>query len=129
MKTLCALVLIVLTGCPSASLSRDPDPSLAVIAYRDALVAGRPADAFRWIHPDARDGLDQSGFEALYLRHREALVAQAEELVRQVQAAAPAQRARVRTDKGDLLLDHGPEGWRLLQPVGRGDGTSPPAVP
>ena len=23
----------------------------------------------------------------------------------------------------------GPEGWRLLQPVGRGDGTSPPAVP
>lgn len=111
---------LLLGGCPSASAPRDPDPALAVLAYRDALVAGHPADAFRWIHPDAREGLDQAGFEALYQRHREALVAQAEELVRQVQAAPPAQRARVRTDKGDLLLDHGPEGWRLLQPVGPG---------
>jgi hypothetical protein len=88
------------------------------MAYRDALVAGRPRDAFAWIHPDAREGLDERGFEALYQRHKDALVAQAEDLVRRVGASPPAERARLRSDKGDIILVKEPDGWRLVDPVG-----------
>ena len=118
-RTLLALLLAAaLAGCPSASLPVDPDPVAAVTAYRDALLAGRPREAFAWIHPEAREGLDEAGFEALYARHRDALVAQAEERVRVARASPPRQRAKVSTDRGDVLLDKGPEGWRLLGPVG-----------
>jgi len=112
------VALALLCGCPAASAPVEPDPADAVAAYRDALVAGRPREAFSWIHPDAREGLDEAGFEALYARHRDALVAQAEELVRVARASPPRQRARVATDRGDVLLDETPEGWRLLAPVG-----------
>jgi len=113
-----ALASLLVVGCPSASAPVEPDPADAVSAYRDALVAGRPREAFAWIHPDAREGLDEAGFEALYARHREALVAQAEELVRVARQSPPRQRARVTTDRGDVLLDKTPAGWRLLGPVG-----------
>lgn len=112
------VALALLGGCPAASAPVDPDPADAVAAYRDALVAGRPREAFTWIHPDAREGLDEAGFEALYARHRDALVAQAEELLRVARTSPPRQRARVSTDRGDVLLDQTPEGWRLLGPVG-----------
>lgn len=112
------LLAAALAGCPSASLPADPDPVAAVTAYRDALVAGHAREAFAWIHPEAREGLDEAGFEALYARHRDALVAQAEELVRVARANPPRQRAKVSTDRGDVLLDKRPEGWRLLGPVG-----------
>jgi hypothetical protein len=105
-------------GCPAASIPHEPDPALAVVAYRDALVAGRPRDALRWIHHDAREGLDEQGFEALYQHHREALIAQAEALVRVVQSGSPTERARVHTERGDVMLVKGPDGWRLLGPVG-----------
>ncbi len=113
-----SLVPTMLGACPAASTPREPDPAQAVIAYRDALVAGRPREALSWIHPDAREGLDERGFEALYQRHKDALIAQAEDLVRLVRSAPPAERARVRTDKGDALLVKEPAGWRLLAPVG-----------
>jgi len=123
-------VAVTFAGCAARSLPADPhpqagdgersdlDPALVVIAYRDALVQGRARDAFAWIHPDAREGLDAQGFEALYQRHREALIAKAEELVKLAREMPPTQRARVRTDRGDVLLDKTPEGWRLLGPVG-----------
>jgi len=107
-----------LSGCPGRSLPVDPDPVAAVAAYRDALVEGRPRDAFQWIHPDLQEGLDLQGFEALYARHREALVAQAQELIRTARAHPPVQRARVTTDRGDVWLERGPDGWRLRGPVG-----------
>lgn len=108
----------VLGACPSALAPRGPDPASAVTAYRDALVRDDPRGAFRWIHPDAREGLDERGFEELYRHHRDALVAQAEELVRQVGSGPPTERARVRTSTGDVMLVREPEGWRLLTPVG-----------
>jgi len=125
MKHALALCLaLTFTACPSQSLpagsdaKADHDPIDAVVAYRDALVQNRPRDAFEWIHPDAREGLDAPGFEALFMRHREALIAQAEDLVRLAQDNPATQRARVRTDRGDVLLDKTPEGWRLIGPVG-----------
>lgn len=115
------LLALLLAACPTASapIADEPDPVLAVMAYRDALAEGRPRDAFRWIHPDAREGLDEAGFEALYTRHRDALVAQAEELVKLAKAAPPTQRAKVATDRGDVLVDRTPAGWRLVHPVAR----------
>ena len=127
---LLCLVAITFAACPARSLPADSspqsdaggsselDPALVVVAYRDALVQGRARDAFAWIHPDAREGLDAQAFEALYQRHREALIAQAEELVQLAREMAPTQRARVHTDRGDVLLDKTVEGWRLLGPVG-----------
>lgn len=120
-RHLLIVVALHLTACPSASapISDEPDPVLAVVAYRDALAEGRPRDAFRWIHPDAREGLDEAGFEALYQRHRDALVAQADELVKLAKASPPTQRAKVGTDRGDVLVDRTPVGWRLVHPVAR----------
>lgn len=110
-----------LAACATTSAAPEglePDPVLAVQAYRDALVEGRPRDAFTWIHPDAREGLDLARFESLYRQHKDALVTQAEELLRLARSRPPAQRARVTTDRGDVLLERGDEGWRLLAPVG-----------
>lgn len=120
LHALALALVLTLAACPAQSLQSapEPDPIQAVVAYRDALVQNRPRDAFDWIHPDAREGLDAQGFEALFLRHREALIAQAEELVRLAKDSPPTQRARVRTDRGDVLLDKTGEGWRLLGPVG-----------
>ena len=120
MIRLVALALaLVLAACPAASAPVEPDPVAALAAYRDALVQGHPRDAFQWIHPEAREGLDERGFETLYQRHREALVAQADALLRLARSRQPAQRARVTTAKGDAVLEKGPEGWRLLAPVGQ----------
>ena len=122
---------LVLSGCPSGPAVRDdlaagPDPVAALTAYRDALRAGRTADAFAFIHPDAREGLDLAGFSALYARHKDALVAQAEALVAQAKAAPPTQRARVMTGQGEVELERTPEGWRLLTPVGHAPAVVPP---
>ncbi len=122
-----AASLISLAGCPSGLAVRDdlafaPDPVAALAAYRDALGTGRLADAFAFIHPEAREGLDLAGFSALYARHKDALLTQADALLERACAAKPAQRARVRTNQGEVELERTPEGWRLLTPVG-------PAVP
>ncbi len=113
-----ALAAILLAGCPQYTRPPEPDPVAAVVAYRDALVEGRPADAFALIHPDAREGLDEAGFGALYKRHRETLVAQAEGLVVRARATLPEQRATVRAGDTVSRLLHTAEGWRLLKPVG-----------
>lgn len=128
------LVATCAAACASASPAPDglePDPVLAVQAYRDALVEGRPRDALTWIHPDAREGLDAAAFESLYRQHKDALVAQAEELLRLARSRPPSQRARVATDKGDVLLERSDAGWRLLAPVGHvaSEGPLAPAGP
>jgi hypothetical protein len=118
-----AVSMLALAGCPSGPAVREdlalaPDPIAALTAYRDALGAGRLADAFAFIHPEAREGLDLGGFSALYGRHKEALIAQAEALLARARASKPAQRARVTTSQGEVELERTPEGWRLLTPVG-----------
>lgn len=121
-RLLVAVLLSALVACPGADVVREPslepDAVRALELYRDALVAGRPADAFALIHPDAREGLDERAFTTLYGRHKDALVAQAEGLLARARAARPVERAEVRTDRGTALLERTPEGWRLVSPVG-----------
>lgn len=95
----------------------EPDPVLALESYRDLLVAGRPREAFAWLHPEATEGLDADGFAHLFERHADALIAQAEDLVRQARATPPRLIARVRTERGEVLVVRTPEGWRLEHPV------------
>lgn len=127
-----ALLLVgALGGCPVPhAVAPEPDPALAVAAYRDALVEGRVADAFALVHPDAREGLDLEGFTMLYRGHRAALVAQAERLVTLARSGPPSERAVVTHRLGTSELVRTPEGWRLTAPVGAGapgaaDGTDP----
>lgn len=119
-----ALVLLSASGCPTPGLqtepSLEPDAVHTLELYRDALVTGRPDDAFELIHPAAREGLDARGFEALYERHKDALVAQAERLVAVAKKHKPVERAEVQTDKGTVALERTSEGWRLTEPVGGG---------
>lgn len=109
-------------GCPSASAplepSLEPDAVRALELYRDALVGGRPKDAFALIHPDAREGLDEARFVALYERHKDALVEQAERVVAKARKERPVERAQVHTDMGPVELERTPDGWRLRDPVG-----------
>ncbi len=120
LAALAALALAVsLGGCPDArTRAPEPDPAAAVVAYRDALAQGRPADAFALIHPSAREGLDLEGFQALYRRHRDTLIAQAEGLVARVGRSAPRERATVAVGRGVAQLVRTREGWRLSRPVG-----------
>ncbi|MFO0748348.1 MAG: hypothetical protein U1F43_22200 [Myxococcota bacterium] len=112
----------LLAACPGAALapepSLEPDAVKTLELYRDALVAGRPRDAFELVHPDAREGLDARGFEVLYERHKDALVAQAEQVLAAARKERPIERAQVQTDKGVVELERTPAGWRLREPVG-----------
>lgn len=115
------LFAFALGGCPVPhTAAPEPDPALAVAAYRDALVDGRIADAFALIHPEAREGLDLEGFTMLYRGHRAALVEQAERLVALARSGPPAERAVVTHRLGTSELVRTPDGWRLTAPVGGG---------
>ncbi|TNF30050.1 MAG: hypothetical protein EP329_14430 [Deltaproteobacteria bacterium] len=125
---LCALASAIVmgtAGCPHEVRAPEPDPVLAIAAYRDALASGRPRDAFALIHPDAREGLDLEGFLVLYSGHRDALVEQADKLLVIARAASPEERARVMTRLGPVELEKTSEGWRLDRPVGARDGSGP----
>lgn len=111
---------LALGGCPHEVRAPEPDPALAVVAYRDALVAGRVEAAFALIHPDAREGMDLAAFRAFDARYHEALVEQAERLVAAARAGTPEQRATVRTAAGESSLVLTADGWRLTMPVGAG---------
>lgn len=133
-----AVVLMSLGGCPSApstlatcaSLRQrgeadpakrdgcEPDPLFALTAYRDALAAHNPREAFTWLHPDATEGLDAEGFALLFTRHGDALLAQAEALLTRARASVPDEVARVMTDAGEVIVVKTTQGWRLSAPVG-----------
>jgi len=121
-RSLMVALAVALVACPGAEIVREPalepDAVRALELYRDALVAGRPGEAFALVHPDAREGLDERAFVTLYQRHKDALVAQAEQLVARARAARPLERAEVRTDRGTAVLERTPDGWRLVAPVG-----------
>ncbi|MCA9518074.1 MAG: hypothetical protein KC635_24215 [Myxococcales bacterium] len=123
-----AVAALALAGCPHEVRAPEPDPALAVVAYRDALVAGRVDDAFALIHPDAREGMDLAAFRAFDARYHDAIVEQAERLVAAARAGTPEQRATVRTAAGDSTLLLTPEGWRLTAPVGAGSSPPEPAA-
>ncbi|MFT7580651.1 MAG: hypothetical protein ACI9MR_002324 [Myxococcota bacterium] len=118
---MCGVVALaqMLSGCPEAQLVAELRPVHVLERYRDALIDGRLAEAFSYIHPEAREGMDLDGFELLYARHRDALVAQAEGLVSVGQASEPVVHAWVDTDKGRVELVRTLEGWRLMEPVGK----------
>jgi hypothetical protein len=120
----------LLAGCPTAATAPrceapdglgagcEPDPTLALIAYRDLLVQNRPREAFTWLHESASEGLDADGFAQLFAKHRDALIAQAESLIALAQSRPPEEVARVRTDGGEVLVVKTPDGWRLSAPPG-----------
>ncbi|MCB9729472.1 MAG: hypothetical protein H6746_13455 [Deltaproteobacteria bacterium] len=99
---------------PRDTAPRRADPAEVVLAWHSALVEGRPRDAFALLAPEARDGLDEAAFVALYERRRDALVAQAEELVRAVRVQRPDERAWVASAGETLEVVLTTEGWRLL---------------
>ena len=116
------LAATLLSACPAADVVREPalepDAVRALELYRDALVAGRPQDAYALIHADATEGLDVRAFAALYDRHKDALVAQAERILAAAKAEHPIERAEVATDHGTAVLERTKAGWRLVEPVG-----------
>jgi len=122
-------IAALLSACPAAEVVREPalepDAVRALELYREALVAGRTAEAFALIHPDALEGLDEAGFARLFERHHDALVAQADRLLLAARASRAAERAEVATDRGVVVLERTSEGWRLLAPV----GAPPPSAP
>jgi hypothetical protein len=105
--------------CPEGACAEDPVTTLT--RYRDALVEGRPREAFALIHPDAREGLDEAQFEILYARHADRLIAQAEALLLQANAAPPVMRATVDTDRGPIILELTEDGWKVRE-IGDGKG-------
>lgn len=120
----------LLTGCPATapaprceapaaqSMGCEPDPTQALIAYRDLLVQNRPREAFTWLHESATEGLDADGFAQLFAKHRDALIAQAEGLIALAQSQPPEELARVKTDAGEVLVVKTRDGWRLSAPPG-----------
>lgn len=117
-------------GCPASapaprceapaglSAGCEPDPTLALVAYRDLLVQDRPREAFTWLHESATEGLDADGFAQLFAKHRDALIAQAEALIALARSQPPEELARVRTDAGEVLVVKTRDGWRLIAPPG-----------
>lgn len=103
---------------PGLNAGCEPDPTLALIAYRDLLVANRPREAFTWLHESATEGLDADGFAELFAKHRDALIAQAEALIAIAQSQPPEELARVKTDAGEVLVVKTRDGWRLSAPPG-----------
>ncbi len=124
-----AFAATLLAACSAPTRAPEPDPADAVAAYHRALVEGRPGEAFGLLHPDAREGLDRAGFEALYARQRDALLAQAERLLTLARASRPEQRARVVVGDTEAELVLTDEGWRLTAPVGARPPPDAPAEP
>ncbi len=119
------LILAFVSACASSPSVPEPvraDPIATLEQYRDALVEKRPREAFALIHPDAREGLDEVQFEALYEAQAPLLIAEAEAFVVKAQASAPTMRSRVHTSAGELVLELTPAGWKILHPLG-----APPA--
>jgi hypothetical protein len=122
-NSLVLLTLSLATACATShTVPEPPDPVATLELYRDALIEKRPREAFAMIHPDAREGLDEAQFEALYAVEAPLLIAEAEALVAKAQTSAPRMRALVHTGAGELLLELTPSGWRVLHPL----GTPPP---
>ena len=115
---LLALTWTLFACGPAATLAPEPDPLTAVEAWHAALVDDRPRDAFRLLHPDATEGLDEAGFVALFERQRDALVDQAAALLEVARNSPPVERAVVRVGELDTTLIRTPEGWRLDAPLG-----------
>lgn len=116
-------------GCSGPTRAPEPDPVVIVAAWHDALAEGRPRDAYVLLHPDAREGLDEAGFVALFERQRQALVTQAAALLEVARGAEPRRRAVVTVGETRCELVHTAEGWRLTAPVSGQPGPSgPPAA-
>lgn len=113
-----ALWMAVAVGCAQApTRGPEPDPRGVLEAWHDALVAGRPRDAFALLDPAATEGLDEAAFVALYARQREALIAQATRVLAHARSAAPEERATVAVGEAVVTLVRTPAGWRLTAPV------------
>ncbi|MGM0574170.1 MAG: hypothetical protein ACQEXJ_00355 [Myxococcota bacterium] len=110
-----ALALLAACGGAGPGVEADPGPVGVVEAWRDALVEGRPRDAWALLAPRAGQGLDEEAFVALYERQRDDLVAQAEDLLRVARTRPPEERARVRVGDRAVVLVRTREGWRVLR--------------
>ncbi len=130
--SLLAVLALALSACaPAATRAPEPDPLAVVEAWHAALADGRPRDAFRLLHADATEGLDEAGFVALYERQRDALMDQAAALLEVARHTPPVLRAVVRVGDEDAALIHTAEGWRLEAPLRSGPvtGTAPEDTP
>lgn len=116
-----ALAVAVLTfsvsGCPGAQPVNEPAPGAVFERYRAALVEGRLGEAFAYLHPDAREGLDLDGFKQLAARHLDALVARADALIAASRAGTPTLKATIATDRGEVEAIKTDAGWRLTAPI------------
>lgn len=120
-----ALLALLWVSCaPRATVPAGPDLGEVVLAWEQALVEGRPRDAFALLSVDARDGLDEAGFVSLYERRRDALIAQAREVARVVRMQRPDERAWVAVGDASYEVVLTRDGWRLVGP-----GATDPARP
>ena len=113
------IALCVFSNClvPYVPETREPDAVIAL--WRDALVQGRPGDAFALLHPEAREGMDEAAFVLFYERQRTLLVSQANALLQSISQGVAVEQARVELGDQEVLLERRGGRWLLLAPVRR----------
>lgn len=120
MIRLLLISLILLTSaCASTTPTLKPDPVAALEAYKAALKAGDAVEAYAYLDPALRQGMNLAIFERFLQRHQAALVDEAEGLLRLARSGSGRHESWVQRGPLKAHLVMGPEGWRLSAPPGR----------
>jgi hypothetical protein len=88
------------------------------LAWQGALQAGQPEEAWSFLASDAREGLEQKAFVAMYQRHAPALIRQANAMVDWARSHPPAEVVEVEVGGRRVPLVWTRDGWRIDGGVG-----------